>query len=99
MEIVGELKEQIKGQLQSLTVVITSVLAIYLALVFQFNNAIKPLIVFAAIPFGAVGVLGGDWLMNMPIGFMVILRHHKSHRDHRESRDRGVRLYRGSAPT
>jgi multidrug efflux pump subunit AcrB len=59
MEIVGELKEQIKGQLQSLTVVITSVLAIYLALVFQFNNAIKPLIVFAAIPFGAVGVLGG----------------------------------------
>ena len=73
MEIIGELKEQIKGQLQSLTVVITSVLAIYLALVFQFNNAIKPLIVFAGIPFGAVGALGGVWLMNMPMGFMVIL--------------------------
>jgi len=73
MEIVGELKEQIKGQLQSLTVVITSVLAIYLALVFQFNNAIKPLIVFAGIPFGAVGALGGVWIMNMPMGFMVIL--------------------------
>ena len=73
MEIVGELKEQIKGQLQSLTVVITSVLAIYLALVFQFNNAIKPVIVFAGIPFGAVGALGGVWLMNMPMGFMVIL--------------------------
>jgi len=73
MEIVGELKEQIKGQLQSLTVVITSVLAIYLALVFQFNNAIKPVIVFAGIPFGAVGALGGVWIMNMPMGFMVIL--------------------------
>jgi len=73
MEIVGELKEQIKGQLQSLTVVITSVLAIYLALVFQFNNAIKPLIVFAGIPFGAVGALGGVWIMNKPMGFMVIL--------------------------
>jgi multidrug efflux pump subunit AcrB len=73
MEIVGELKEQIKGQLQSLSVVITSVLAIYLALVFQFNNAIKPLIVFAGIPFGAVGALGGVWIMNMPMGFMVIL--------------------------
>ena len=73
MEIVGELKEQIKGQLQSLTVVVTSVLAIYLALVFQFNNAIKPLIVFAGIPFGAVGALGGVWIMNMPMGFMVIL--------------------------
>lgn len=73
MEIVGELKEQIKGQKQSLTVVLASVIAIYLALVFQFRNAIKPLIVFAGIPFGAVGALAGVWLMDMPMGFMVIL--------------------------
>jgi len=73
MEIVGELKEQIKGQKQSLTVVIASVLAIYLALVFQFKNAFKPLIVFAGIPFGAVGALAGVWIMNMAMGFMVIL--------------------------
>jgi len=73
MEIVGELKEQIKGQLQSLNVVIASVLAIYLTLVFQFKNAVKPLIVFAGIPFGAVGAFGGVWLMNLPMGFMVIL--------------------------
>jgi multidrug efflux pump subunit AcrB len=73
MEIVGELKEQIKGQTQSLTVVVASVLAIYLALVFQFRNAIKPFIVFAGIPFGAAGALAGVWLMKMPLGFMVIL--------------------------
>src|SRR5215471_15675236 len=73
MEIVGELKEQIKGQKQSLTVVMASVIAIYLALVFQFRNAIKPLIVFAGIPFGAVSALAGVWLMHMPLGFMVIL--------------------------
>jgi len=73
MEIVGELKEQIKGQKQSLNVVIASVLAIYLALVFQFKNAYKPLIVFAGIPFGAVGALAGVWIMNMAMGFMVIL--------------------------
>jgi len=73
MEIVGELKEQIKGQRQSLNVVLASVIAIYLALVFQFRNAIKPLIVFAGIPFGAVGALAGVWLMHMPLGFMVIL--------------------------
>lgn len=73
MEIVGELKEQIKGQKQSLNVVMASVIAIYLALVFQFKNAIKPLIVFAGIPFGAVGALAGVWLMRMPLGFMVIL--------------------------
>lgn len=73
MEIVGELKEQIKGQRQSLAVVFASVIAIYLALVFQFRNAIKPLIVFAGIPFGAVGALAGVWLMDMPLGFLVIL--------------------------
>jgi len=73
MEIVGELKEQLKGQRQSLNVVMASVIAIYLALVFQFKNAIKPFIVFAGIPFGAVGALSGVWLMHMPLGFMVIL--------------------------
>lgn len=73
MEIVGELKEQIKGQRQSLNVVLASVVAIFLALVFQFRNAIKPLIVFAGIPFGAVGALAAVWLMKMPLGFMVIL--------------------------
>jgi len=73
MEIVGELKEQIKGQLQSLNVVVASVLAIYLALVFQFKNAVKPLIVFAGIPFGAVGAFGCVWIMGLPMGFMVIL--------------------------
>jgi multidrug efflux pump subunit AcrB len=73
LEFAGELKEQIKGQTQSLNVVMASVLAIYLALVFQFKNAIKPLIVFAGIPYGAVGALAGVWVMNMPLGFMVIL--------------------------
>jgi len=72
-EIVGELKEQIKGQKQSLKVMLTSVLAIFLALLFQFKNAIKPLIVFSGIPFGAVGAFAGVWIMKMPMGFMVIL--------------------------
>jgi multidrug efflux pump len=40
-EIVGELKEQLNGQRRSLIVVIASVIAIYLALVFQFKNAVK----------------------------------------------------------
>ena len=72
-EIVGELKEQIKGQQRSLTVVIASVIAIYLALVFQFRNAFKPFIVFAGIPFGAVGAFGSLWLTGMPMGFLAIL--------------------------
>jgi multidrug efflux pump subunit AcrB len=73
LEIVGELKEQLRGQRQSLTVVLASVLAIYLALVFQFRNAIKPFIVFAGIPFGAAGALASIWIMGMPMGFLAIL--------------------------
>jgi multidrug efflux pump subunit AcrB len=72
-EIVGELKEQLKGQRRSLTVVIASVIAIYLALVFQFKNAVKPFIVFAGIPFGAVGAFASLWLTGMPMGFLAIL--------------------------
>jgi multidrug efflux pump len=72
-EIVGELKEQLKGQRRSLTVVVASVIAIYLALVFQFRNAAKPFIVFAGIPFGAVGAFASLWLTGMPMGFLAIL--------------------------
>ena len=72
-EIVGELQEQLKGQKQSLTVMIASVIAIYLALVFQFRNAVKPLIVFAGIPFGAVGAFASLWLTGKPMGFLAIL--------------------------
>ncbi len=62
-EIVGELKEQLRGQRQSLTVVLASVIAIYLAL----------LIVFAGIPFGAAGAFASIWIMGMPMGFLAIL--------------------------
>jgi multidrug efflux pump subunit AcrB len=72
-EIVGELKEQLKGQKRSLTVLIASVIAIYLALVFQFKNAVKPFIVFAGIPFGAVGAFASLWLTGKPMGFLAIL--------------------------
>jgi multidrug efflux pump subunit AcrB len=48
-----------------------SVLAIYLALVMQFGNAIKPLLFFSAIPFGLVGALIGLAVMKAPFRFMV----------------------------
>jgi multidrug efflux pump subunit AcrB len=73
LEIVGELKEQLRGQQQSLIVLLSSVVAIYLALVFQFKNAIKPFIVFAAIPFGVAGAFASIWIMGMPMGFLAIL--------------------------
>ena len=50
-----------------------SVAAIFVALTFQFKNAVKPFIVFAAVPFGAIGALAGLWVMGSPFGFMAFL--------------------------
>ena len=50
-----------------------SIALIYLALVFQFKHAIKPLIVFAAIPYGVVGAVAALWLMGSAFGFMAFL--------------------------
>jgi multidrug efflux pump subunit AcrB len=46
---------------------------IFLALVIQFRNAVKPFIVFAAIPYGMVGALAALWVMGAPFGFMAFL--------------------------
>lgn len=73
MEIGGEEEEQIKGFKDLTVVLLISIVAIFLALVFQFKHAVKPLIVFAAIPFGMVGALISLWVMGSPFGFMAFL--------------------------
>jgi multidrug efflux pump subunit AcrB len=44
-----------------------------LSLLVQFKNAIKPLVVFAAIPFGVGAALLSLGIMNTPFGFMAFL--------------------------
>lgn len=73
MAVAGEQEEQDKGFGELLLVLLVSVAMIYMALVFQFKNAIKPFIVFAAIPYGMVGGLIAVWLMGAPFGFMAFL--------------------------
>jgi multidrug efflux pump subunit AcrB len=73
MEIGGEREEQLKGFRSLSIVMMISIAMIFLALVFQFKHAIKPLIVFAAIPYGIVGALAALWLMHTPFGFMAFL--------------------------
>jgi multidrug efflux pump subunit AcrB len=73
IEIGGEEEKQIDGFEQLGVVLATSVLAIFLALTFQFKNAVKPFIVFAAVPFGSVGALLALWIMGSPFGFMGFL--------------------------
>ncbi|QEH32535.1 Cobalt-zinc-cadmium resistance protein CzcA [Aquisphaera giovannonii] len=69
----GEKEEQAKGFASVRTAMIVSILAIYVALVMQFNSVTKPLVVFAAVPFGMVGGLMGLLLFDVPLGFMALL--------------------------
>jgi multidrug efflux pump subunit AcrB len=73
LEIGGEREEQIKGFRNLAIVMLISIAMIYVALVFQFKHAIKPAVVFAAIPYGIVGSLAALWMMGSPFGFMAFL--------------------------
>ena len=73
MRIGGEYWKQQDGFKQLSVVLAISVFAIYLALLLQFNNAIKPFLVFAAAPYGVVGAVAGLWIMKTSFGFMAFL--------------------------
>ncbi len=73
LEIGGEQESQKEG-FQNLAVVLAiSLVSIYLALMFQFKNAIKPFIVYAAVPYGMVGAFAALYMMNTAFGFMAFL--------------------------
>ena len=69
----GEQHEQEKGFGEMSFVMLASIALIYLALAFQFDSAVKPLVVFAAIPYGMVGALAMLEVMDQPFGFMAFL--------------------------
>jgi multidrug efflux pump subunit AcrB len=73
LEIGGEYDEQQKGFKELSVVMAVSVALIYIALVLQFRNAVKPLLVFAAIPYGMSGAVVGLAIMGQPFGFMAFL--------------------------
>jgi multidrug efflux pump subunit AcrB len=73
LEIGGEYEEQVKGFKQLSIVMAVSVALIYMALVLQFKSAVKPLLVFAAIPYGMAGAFAGLSVMGQPFGFMGFL--------------------------
>ena len=69
----GEKEEQAKGFAFMAVAMVASILGIYLALVLQFNSLTKPLLVFAAVPFGMVGGMMGLLIFNVPLGFFALL--------------------------
>jgi multidrug efflux pump subunit AcrB len=73
MQIGGEYDKTKNGFTNLALVMLVSTFAIFLALVFQFRNAIKPILVLAAAPYGMVGAFAALWIMNEPFGFMAFL--------------------------
>jgi multidrug efflux pump subunit AcrB len=73
LEIGGEYEEQVSGFRELSIVMAVSVMLIYFALVFQFRSAIKPILVFAAIPYGMAGAVVSLAIMGQPFGFMGFL--------------------------
>src|SRR5215813_3029389 len=73
MQIGGEYDKTKSGFKNLAVVMAVSTFAIFLALVFQFKNAIKPLLVLAAAPYGMVGAFAALWIMGEPFGFMAFL--------------------------
>ncbi|WP_394848208.1 efflux RND transporter permease subunit [Pendulispora brunnea] len=73
LEIAGEEEEQVKGFKNLVVVLGISIACIFLALVIQFKSATKPMVLFAAIPYGVAGALVSLTLMDAPFGFMAFL--------------------------
>jgi multidrug efflux pump subunit AcrB len=72
MQIGGERAKQQSG-FANLTTVLMIFMGIYAALLVQFGNAVKPLLVLAAAPYGVVGALLCLALRGAPFGFMAFL--------------------------
>jgi len=73
VEIGGEYEEQVKGFDQMKVILVISVALIFLALVFQFRSAVKPFIVFSALPYGIAGAFAALAITGSPFGFMAFL--------------------------
>jgi multidrug efflux pump subunit AcrB len=73
LEIGGEQEEEIKSFNEMAMVMAVSVASIFLCLVLQFKNAIKPLLVFAGVPYGMLGALVGLTVMGQPFGFPAFM--------------------------
>jgi multidrug efflux pump subunit AcrB len=73
LRVGGERAKQLDGFANLKIVLLISLIGIYLALLIQFNNAVKPLLVFAAAPYGVIGSLIALAIMHTPFGFMAFL--------------------------
>ena len=73
MEVTGIAASAEDGNSQLMTVLLICISLIYIMLVIQFGNAIKPLLIFAAVPYGMCGAFAALYVTNSTFGFMAFL--------------------------
>ncbi|MEC7584345.1 MAG: efflux RND transporter permease subunit [Planctomycetota bacterium] len=73
LEVSGEHASQQQGFSQLKILMLISLAGIFIALTFQFSNAIKPIVVLTAVPYGLVGALAALYVMGSSFGFMAFL--------------------------
>ncbi len=73
LEISGVAASSSNGTSQLVRVLVICIGLIYVALVIQFRSSVKPLLVFAAVPYGVCGALAGLYIMHSTFGFMAFL--------------------------
>jgi multidrug efflux pump subunit AcrB len=69
----GEKENRTEALASMILPTIIAIAIIYLIIVLQFKDLIKPLIIMGTIPLSFIGVIGGLKIMNYPIGFMALL--------------------------
>ena len=73
IQLGGEKAKQSQGFSNLAVVLGISLTGIYIALLMQFKNPVKPFLVFAATPYGIVGALIALGVTRTPFGFMAFL--------------------------
>jgi multidrug efflux pump subunit AcrB len=73
LELGGEHAEQDKGFIELALVLAISIFGIFLALLAQFRDLARPLLVFASIPFGVIAGLLALMVLGADFGFMAFL--------------------------
>jgi len=73
LEFGGEEEEQLKCYADMPAVMVIMIASIFICLVIQFRSVLKPLIVFAGIPYGFMGALAALVIMGAPLSFMAVL--------------------------
>ncbi len=73
LEISGEYAKTKQGFRNLGMLMGVSALLIFIALVFQFKSAVKPFLVFFAVPYGIVGALAALYIMGASFSYMAFL--------------------------